>query len=488
MSAYPIYPAMKKDNKELRLLVVEDNPGDQLLLKSYLKRISVPIETIYWVDRLSEVPAIVQLHEIDLAFLDLTLPDSNGIDSFHALNNYLPNTPIIVLSGISDMEAALETIALGAQDYLMKGEFDERLLAKSIQYSVERKKTLQALKESNERYEIVNKATQDLIWDWNLTTNQVYCSSSIKEVLGYTDQYVTIEWVFEHVHLEDRAKVRSLLSAALQRGDKNLMGEHRLRASDGTYKYVFSRGYILSDKDGKPYRIIGASTDITEKRNLEIELATQQLNHQKLITEMTIQAQEKERNELAKELHDNINQVLSTVKVFMGMALDDEQMRESLVRRSYENVSYAIEEIRKLSKSLVAPSLGDIGLFEALEDLTEEINLTKDLKVQLQYDVHQEKNMSTNLELMLYRIVQEQMNNIIKYAKASKVTIVLKTDSQGVFLSIADNGVGFNPSQKAKGIGLTNISSRVAFYSGTLAIISAPGKGCVLEINIPFKN
>jgi signal transduction histidine kinase len=86
---------------------------------------------------------------------------------------------------------------------------------------------------------------------------------------------------------------------------------------------------------------------------------------------------------------------------------------------------------------------------------------------------------------MLYRIAQEQVNNIVKYAKASEATITLKTGPRNIMLSIADNGVGFDPSQKAKGIGLKNISSRVEFYSGKLNIRTAPGKGCTLEVSIP---
>ena len=95
------------------------------------------------------------------------------------------------------------------------------------------------------------------------------------------------------------------------------------------------------------------------------------------------------------------------------------------------------------------------------------------------------KKLDATIELMIYRIVQEQINNIIKHAQASNAVITLEVGCKNIFLSIADNGVGFDSSKRAKGIGLKNISSRVAFYAGSMDVITAPGKGCRLEISIP---
>jgi len=351
---------MSKEIKSYRLLVVEDNPGDYVLLEQYLQLSKLPIETIIHAKNMAAATALVKDNSFDIAFLDLTLPDSFGIDSVITLNRLLPQTPIVVFSGLSTIEIAMESISLGAQDYLIKGEFDERLLAKSVLYSIERKRT--------------------------------------KE-----------------------------------------------------------------------------------------ELAEQQIKQQKLITEVAIQAQEKEKNELGRELHDNINQILATVKMYLGMAKSGQNVPEDLVGMSYEYVNQAMEEIRKLSHSLVTPSLGDISLKEALQELAENINLLEGLQVQLLVDEkYNEQAKDKNKELMLYRIVQEQLNNITKYAKAKEAVISLKIDSDNLFLSVADTGVGFDTTQKSKGIGLKNISSRVAFYSGNMNIISAPGRGCTLEVYIPM--
>ncbi len=477
---------MNKGNTGLRVLIVEDNPGDYLLLKRTLQRTAVPVEHFYWAENLIGVEPVLKEHRVDIVFLDLSLGDSMGVDSFASLNRQLPHIPIIVLSGLSDTKVALETISLGAQDYLVKGEFDEKLLAKSIQYSLERKKILEKLQESNDRFEIVNKATLDVIWDWDFATGTLSLNSSVKEVLGYAEQETSINWFYERICPTEAQSVRQSLETAIASGKKHWSAEFWFLAPDGEYKYVYTRGYVLFTNEGQPYRMIGAATDLTEKQKLEMELVRQKIDRQKLITETTIRAQEKERNELAKELHDNINQVLATVKMFLNIAKEEEAAREDLVHRSYHNITYAIEEIRKLSKSLVAPSLGDMGILEALQDLVEEINATKKLSVELVFKNLGAKELDSNIELMLYRITQEQMTNVLKYAKAGKAVITLEIHPRTIYLSIADNGVGFDPSKKAKGIGLKNISNRVEFYSGKMDIHSMPGEGCTLEVSIPI--
>lgn len=137
-------------NKPLELLVVEDNPGDVLLLKEYLQLGQVPINNILEAESISVIPSILNSKEVDLAFLDLSLPDSEGINTFTYLNNKLPHTPIIILTGLSDINVALEALSLGAQDYVMKNDFNEKLLSKAIRYSIERKRAEEKMQQMNE--------------------------------------------------------------------------------------------------------------------------------------------------------------------------------------------------------------------------------------------------------------------------------------------------------------------------------------------------
>jgi two-component system, NarL family, sensor histidine kinase UhpB len=205
---------------------------------------------------------------------------------------------------------------------------------------------------------------------------------------------------------------------------------------------------------------------------------------QKLISEVIIEAQEKQRRELGKELHDNVNQVLATAKMFLGMAECDAERKEEFIKLGRSNLILAMEEIRKLSKSMVTPSLA-IGLKEAIIELAEQINFTGRIHVGVIYKTNEQKKISPEIELMLYRISQEQLNNILKHANASEVIIDFSLDKGRIKLSIKDNGIGFNPHKRSDGVGLKNIEARVQYYSGKLSINASPGKGCLLEIIIP---
>ncbi len=323
-------------------------------------------------------------------------------------------------------------------------------------------------------------------WEADINTGEVKWSDEMFRIFGYEPGEVRPghDIILHHIVPDDRATYQQ---AIYSRGDHDLFGaEVMIIDKMQQSKFVYFKIVVRRDSEGELTRLLGFMQDITEKRTLEKELARQALLQQKLITEVTIQAQEKERNELGRELHDNINQILATVKMFLGMSVDNQAMREELINRSVKNVNYAIEEIRKLSKTLVAPSLGDVGLINALEDLINEINLGGKLTVKLVVDIHKKKKPDINMELMLYRIVQEQLTNIRKYAKAQNAVITLKTEPHHLFFSIADDGVGFDLTQKSMGIGLKNIRSRVEFYAGTVNIITSPGKGCTLTITIPF--
>jgi len=138
------------------ILIVEDNPFDSTLLIEYLDLAGVKVDNIICPDRMKKViDLMVQGNEPDLIFLDLNLPDSNGLETFLSINGAFPYVPIVVLSGQSDTATALQAIQAGAQDYILKGEFDEKSLLKTVQYSIERKRNQIKLQESNKRYEMV---------------------------------------------------------------------------------------------------------------------------------------------------------------------------------------------------------------------------------------------------------------------------------------------------------------------------------------------
>jgi two-component system sensor histidine kinase UhpB len=478
---------MLEDTHPLNILVVEDNPSDYFLFSEYLRLSKLPTEHVYHAERLEEALQQLQEHQPDLIFLDLTLPDSEGIDSFIRLNQQAPHISIVVLTGLNDQQVALSSISLGAQDYLVKGEFDDKLLAKSIQYSIERKKILQKVVENYERYNTLIKATSDTIWDWDMRTNEILWNEGITTIFGYApaDVHNTIEWHNQNIHPDDRERILQTIDQCMREGKDHWQEEYRYKSAGGIYNFVYDRGYILKTEHGKPYRVLGAMMDITERKKMQEERVRNQIETQKLITQVTIQTQEQERREIGRELHDNINQILATAKLCVDMAMNEGTLRKELLYRSHENISKAIDEIRILSKTLVPPSLGDIGLKEALLEMIENLTISDDLIIRIKANDQHIEDLSNNKKLIIYRIVQEQVNNILKHSRATEASIELKTLRNWLHLAIKDNGIGFDTRKKSRGIGMNNIISRVEMQNGKMEIVSEPGKGCLLKIEIP---
>jgi two-component system, NarL family, sensor histidine kinase UhpB len=477
---------MDKHADVLQVLIVEDNPGDLFLLQEYLQLIDIPNKVVH-VARLSELTGTIEKDRIDVCFLDLSLPDSSGLNTFISVNNELPHTPIIILSGLSDKTVSLEAISLGAQDYLLKGEYDITLLTKSIQYSIERKKMLERLRRTNERYELVNQATNDIIWEWDIVNKKLYWGDGIYTVFGYNKEEVNENprWAFQNIHPEEQNMVVNHLKEQIKKGDSHYTKDFRYRCADGSYKNVYGKGYLVFDKENNPVRMIGVLADVTEKIGLQEQLNWQKLQLQKNLTEATIQAQEKEREELGRELHDNINQILASSKMYLNLGMANPAIREEMILKSSGHINRAIEEIRKLSKTLIVPSLGEMGLKELITDLLANISETTAIRTNVTFNNFDENNLEKKLKLMLFRIVQEQCNNILKHAHADNIVLSMSHTRNRIMLNICDDGVGFDSNTKAAGIGLSNIKSRVDVYSGKMKMITSPGNGCELIIEMP---
>ncbi len=150
-------------------------------------------------------------------------------------------------------------------------------VANSIANAIERKQTEANLQESDERFQLVTRATNDAIWDWNLQTNDVWWNRAVKTMFGFKSEQVgqTADWWYEHIHPEDRERVVSGIHAVIDNGGENWSDEYRFLCADGSYKYVFDRGLAVH-RDGQPVRMLGAMQDVTERKNAEEALRLSQ--------------------------------------------------------------------------------------------------------------------------------------------------------------------------------------------------------------------
>jgi PAS domain S-box-containing protein len=249
------------------------------------------------------------------------------------------------------------------------------------------------------------------------------------------------------------------------------------------YEVVY---YPIPNEVGEITHVCLKAKDITTRKELEKKLFRERKDGKNKIIKATIEAQEKERSLIGRELHDNVNQVLTTVKLYNELSYHDENSNKDLLKRSIQQINYCIEEIRSLSHRLAVPKVGDYDLEELIRDLVDTINVTK--KTSIQFLSYGLKNHPINRELQttIYRIIQEQLTNVIKYAIASSVKVVIAATNTEIAVQVQDDGIGFDLKEKNKGNGITNMIARAETVGGSLIFDTSPGKGCTMTAEFPL--
>jgi PAS domain S-box-containing protein len=255
---------------------------------------------------------------------------------------------------------------------------------------------------------------------------------------------------------------------------------------DGKLNWYYVRMFPITNAQKLVFGMMVAVSDITEKKRLEQEILDQKVQEQKAVIRAILIGEEKERNKIGQELHDNINQILAGTKLYLSMArrAKEKEGQENIINESMGLIDSAIEEIRTLSKAKVTP-MKKINLEELLQQLVDGLAGKVNFKIGFVYK-GADQFIEDDLKLNIYRIIQEKLNNIIKHAMAKNASVYVEASPQGIYVQVKDDGKGFEPDMKKKGIGLANMINRVESFNGTITINSSPGNGCSMELNIPF--
>jgi two-component system NtrC family sensor kinase len=274
--------------RQLKVLLIEDNPGDAHLIRHMLAEAKEMVFHLESADSLSAGMEHLTEAQVDLILLDLSLPDSYGIETFHKAYAQAAGVPIVVLSGSDDEELAVNAVQAGAQDYLVKGQVDGHLLARAIQYAVERergrKERLQLLAreqaardyaaQAEQRFHDIVQGLHAIVWEADASTWQfTFVSQRAVEILGYpVEQWLTQPdfWV-SHIHPEDRERmVTSRLQCTSQGLDHK--AEYRAVAADGRTVWLEDIVHVVTDAEGRVQRLRGVMVDITMHKQVEEEL------------------------------------------------------------------------------------------------------------------------------------------------------------------------------------------------------------------------
>jgi PAS domain S-box-containing protein len=405
--------------------------------------------------------------------LTLTVPDIDPLVTgpvFAGLMEQLKDTPNPMILDSLHRRKDGTTFPVEVSAQLIR--LDKDYLVAVVRDSTERKRMEEALRSSEERFRLVTEATQDVLWDWDLSANTRWWSPNAQDKFGcdLNGMPDNKAWV-SRLHPDDLDRIFAQVQDTLTSELHMFSGEYRFRLADGSYGHFYDRAYIMRDGSGKPTRMIGAMIDVTGVKQAYASLQEAYRRLQSMANELqTVESNERRR--LSRELHDEVGQLLAALKFDLESVrrkgigkrkLSPIQVTERLTR-ALETTDLLFSRLRQIVRALRPQVLEELGLKAALESLTADVQARTGLACSavVEGDTHQPGLASTR-ETALYRIAQELLTNVIRHAQAKTASISLTLGPDHWILTVEDDGIGFDPTTLplTGGVGLRGIRERV---------------------------
>jgi len=268
----------------VNILLIEDNPSDKELVSIYLRDVYSGKSTLFTADSLAKGLQLIRTNPIDIIILDLSLPDSWGLETFNKLHAQVLGIPIIVLTGLEDETMGTDAVKMGAQDFLIKGKVKAKGFQRSINYSIERHKLIQALsskaKELQEKTDSLQKEKQKLAlahkiakigsWEWDLVNGNITWSDELFDLheMKRQNEPLSFDQLLAQIHPDDRKGILDVITKSKETA-KPVSFYYRIIRNDGSIRTFYSLGEVIVNEAGKPIKVIGTRQDVTERMQEE---------------------------------------------------------------------------------------------------------------------------------------------------------------------------------------------------------------------------
>ena len=349
-----------------------------------------------------------------------------------------------------------------------------------------------ALRESEMRFRYLIDRVPVIVWSARPDSTMEYINDTCAEFTGLAMQKLLDEGWHEVVHPDDMDRLKDIYLPAFE-ARRSFMAEYRVRRADGVYRWLLAIGVPRHAPNGDFEGFSGCDIDITERKDAEIliqqsstalEMSNRDIQQ---LAGMLLTAQEDERRRLARELHDDLTQRLARLAIDVGRIeiapnapAGMQSIREDLVRLS--------EDVHALAYSLHPSVLDDLGLAEALRTECDRVARQNALLVKAHLsDIGD--SATADASLCLFRVAQEAVNNVLRHAQASALTVKLAPVRQGLELSVSDNGRGFDSAGKQLrgSLGIASMRERTRLLNGELEIRSSLGQGTTVTAWVPAR-
>ncbi len=503
----------------LSILLIEDNAADAHLTKMYLEDTSHKID-IFHTDTFFEGINTINNQEIDIVLLDLSLPDSSGFKTLTRYMEKVAHVPVIVMTGINNEIIGNQSVKAGAQDFLVKGQFDGKMLGRVIRYSLQRFASMQKLEEvatnlsiSEKRYEEAQKMAHFGNWQMDLVSNEMRWTDEIYRVFGLQPGSIApaMSDYMYYVHHDDRPTVNDFFEGVIKDGKQNKL-EHRIITNGHTLKYVSLQAKVMFEELTDKLILVGVLQDISERKIKE------QLIIEKNISLKTSKIKEETISNMSFHIRTPLSSIFNLLYVLENTQMHTQQKELiSGLRTSVDDLSLMLNNL--LNFSILA--------FENIKIEEDEFNL-KDLVhsikkiLQIKADNHKQKinvvmpeNMPIDLlgdSRKIIQIVHNLVDNAILHSgKNGRVTITARVRERDfkpyLSLSVEDTGRGMTMNQvrdlmeaeksleiyqgdresDSKRLGVAIVSKLSSVLGGKLNIQSKEGEGSTFSVELPIR-
>jgi PAS domain S-box-containing protein len=501
------------------------------------------------VDNLASALDLLAQGGTHVILLDLALSAGDGLEMLGCIQRHSPNLPIIVMTPSDDETLGLKAMQLGAQEYLSQGEITRQLLVRAARYAIERKRAEAAwrdqenertLRKSEEHFRALIEHSWDGVLLLTPTGEMLYSSPSTRRILGHVGDELITQNAFALMHPDDLPSITQQFQLLLTRPEETFTAEFRYQHKDGSWRWMECTATNLL-ADPSVQALVVNYREITERRTNEAALRQARVELEQRVEERTtelvkandslrqqiierkraeaelqernqklaqlyeevqagrkqlqklshrlVEVQEQERRAISRELHDEVGQILTGLKMTLELTrrLPPESI-DAAFDQAQQQVNELLSHVRNLSLDLRPAMLDDLGLLPALFWHFDRYTAQTKVRVDFKH-LSIEGRFAPELETAIYRIVQEALTNVARHSRSDQVTVLLWTTPETICVQIEDQGVGFTQeSVVAAGHsnGLTGMRERAALLGGKLVVESSIGGGTCLTAELPM--
>ncbi len=509
-------------NSKLNILLIEDNAGDANLITIYLKESSIKYELTHK-DTFFDGVDWIKNNDVDITLLDLSLPDSSG---FKTLSNFLdkfPMMPVLVLTGVNNEIVGNQAVKAGAQDFLVKGQFDGKLLGRAIRYSLQRFKTQVKLEEtaknlaiSEKRYVEAQEMAHFGNWEMDIVSNEMKWTDEIYRIFGFHPSSInpTLSDYLNYVHMEDKTEVEAFFETANKDGKLHKI-EHRIVIDGRNIKYVACQAKVYYEEINGKILLVGAIQDITERK------LSEQLIIEKNLSRKASMIKEEALADLSFHIRTPLSSIINLLYL-LDNAEATLQQKEYIdgLKTSVDDLSIMVNNMLNFSLLVsdhIAVEVEEFHFRNFLQGINKVVQIKADKSdIQLRFDIDEaipEKLIADHDKItqVLYNLIDNAIKNTGERGRLT-INVTNRTQHEDgathLCFSIKNTGAGINkakirelleaekllevytddPEEQYKPLLSMAIATKlIKTLDGQLDIRSNEGEGMSFEIAIPVK-